>query len=57
MGKKLFNVAVRVVDLIWADDEEQAIAIFEARLPVDVLPDGKSAFVSEPIPEMGWSGE
>lgn len=54
---QLYNVVVRVVDLVWADSPEEATAMFARTLDDDgyeVLPDGTNAFISEPIPEMGW---
>lgn len=57
---KLYNVEVRVVDLVWADSEEDAIARVEGHLDkigYDYMPDGASAFVSEPVEQMGWAGE
>lgn len=59
MSKKLWNVKVEVVGLVWADDETEAINMMRARASdgrVDALPGG-SAFVSEPLPEYGWNGD
>jgi hypothetical protein len=55
---KVYNVVVRVVDLVWADSPEEATAMLTRTLVDDdyeVLPDGSNAFVSEPVPEMGWN--
>ena len=56
---QLYNVVVRVVDLVWADSPEEATFYLERTLSdqaYQVMPDGSNAFVSEPIPEMGWNG-
>jgi hypothetical protein len=57
---KLYNVTSRVVDLVWADSPEQAQATLDARLQghgYEVMPDGVTAFLSEPVESMGWEGE
>lgn len=60
--QKLYNVTVRIVQLRWAENEEDAIAqvrrhVDRAMWRTSTLPDGASAFVSEPVPEMGWHGD
>lgn len=57
--RQLYNVTVRAVDLVYATSEEDAIGKVTRllnRAGVEVLPDGRDAFVSEPVPEMGWDG-
>lgn len=61
---KLYNVVIEVVDLIWADSEQDAIGRFRSLADergIDPLGDTSGgndrAFVSEPVDSMGWIGE
>lgn len=58
---KLYNTIVRVVDLVWANSPQEAHAALAVEVAGDefeVLPfEQTDAFVSEPLPEMGWEGE
>jgi hypothetical protein len=61
--KKLYCTTVRVVDLVWADSEHEAVSILGRNIlgagrladDIDIL-DGE-AFVSEPVESEGWAGE
>jgi hypothetical protein len=59
--KKLYNVTARVVELVWANSPEEATALLVNTLThhhhFEVMPDGNTAFVSEPVECMGWEGD
>jgi hypothetical protein len=59
-GYQLYNVTVRMVDLVWARTEDDAIDAARARLSlagIEPLADtGDTAFVSEPVESMYWPG-
>lgn len=54
MTKKLYNVKASFATLVWAESEEQACATL-AWTDADLY--DVSAFVSEPVAELGWAGE
>lgn len=61
MSKKLYNVRVSVVDLVWANDEAEATKVLRTRLDgrgfTPYEDDDYEAFISEPAPGLGWHGE
>jgi hypothetical protein len=57
MTDKLFNVTVRAVKLVWAESRGTAIASLADEMDsigAYALPDGRDAFVSEPVRHLGW---